>query len=474
MHGFLSSEQLKSLLEPLSEAEPAGEYLKNNRQLYRPLRNAYNIAQTSLNKLSLNPDPSELDDLTASNQENWQQLESMLLDILQQHSRDLECMVWLAMAQMFSDRPYERLAAVILLIYQSVEAFWPQIQPWLPDDKVRSNDIEAVVRERAELQTRPLKLLFGESEDSCQMAIPLRMLPLIDDIDFTRYQREEVNRDALRQQVRTFLVNQKPEVVDLINGIQDVLDNLDLLDESLKKHFSELGMTAPGSRFLRNQLEANLAAVRDLCDNIIVPWPVDVRKSEEQSPKQEIPEAINDSENTSEAELVEITDSPSVIAGQTVHTSEQIFDRDQAFQQLRLLANYFQQTEPQSPVSYLLEKAIRWGYTPLPELMRELLQDNDHILTHITDLTGMNMTDKTPIPGQPANGLSVIPDGSVTPPPMVRTESPPTVRTERPPIDVLQQVALPDETNIDPEPAQPAPSSAGPGGLSIGNLDDLI
>ena len=113
MSGFLSSEQLETFLTPLSEDSPAGEYLK---QLYRPLRNAYNIAQTSLQKLSLNPDPDELDDLVAANRENWEQLEKMLLDTLEHHSRDLECMAWLAMAELFSEHPYARLAGVINLL----------------------------------------------------------------------------------------------------------------------------------------------------------------------------------------------------------------------------------------------------------------------------------------------------------------------------------------------------------------------
>ena len=65
-----------------------------------------------------------------------------LLNTLEHSSRDLECMVWLAMAELFSEHPYVRLAGVILLIQSAVEAFWPQIQPWLPD-----NDIESAARE---------------------------------------------------------------------------------------------------------------------------------------------------------------------------------------------------------------------------------------------------------------------------------------------------------------------------------------
>ena len=470
MSGFLSSEQLESFLSPLSDDSPAGEYLKNNRQLYRPLRNAYNIAQTSLQKLSLNPDPDELDDLVAGNRENWEQLEKMLLNTLEHCSRDLESMAWLAMAELFSEHPYARLAGVINLIQSAVEAFWPQIQPWLPDDKVRSNDIEGAARERAELQMRPLKLLFGESEDSCQMAVPIRMLPLVGDIDYIRYQREESRRSELKQEVRSNFGNLQNQTVDRVNNIQDVLEALDALDSALKERFAGLGLTAPGSRFLRNQLEANLLALKDLTDGMIVPWPPDVRRNN--ATNQGKPEEKTNPGNRNKQLQKELDDNSvqpetDVVVAQESN-GELSFDRDQAFHQLRRLADYFQRTEPQSPVSYLLEKAIRWGYTPLPELMHELLQGNEQTLNRITDLTGMNMTDKTPIPGQPVNDLMTVQtleQASVSQP--IAESSSPRVETEQPaivPFDFPETIEPPDEQK----------TQTAPDGLSISNLDDLV
>ena len=466
MSGLLSSEQLEHFLTPLSEGSPAGEYLKNNRQLYRPLRNAYNIAQTSLQKLSFNPDPAELDDLVSDNRENWEQLEEMLLDTLKNHSRDLECMVWLAMAELFTAHPYSRLAGVINLIKVTVDAFWPAIQPWLPDDKVRSNDIEGAARERAELQMRPLKLLFGESEDSCQMAVPIRMLPLVGDIDYTRYQREEKQRAELKQEVRSNFSNLQVETVDCINNIQDVLDALDDLDSTLKERFASLGLTAPGSRFLRNQLKANLQALKNLTDGMIVPWPPDVRRNN--TANQNKPEEKVGRGSDRRADQDQTVDNPPLSQTDVDAASEpsgaaSSFDRDQAFHQLRMLADYFQRTEPQSPVSYLLEKAIRWGYTPLPELMNELLQGNEQTLNRITDLTGMNMTDKTPIPGLPPGNSGAEPVVSAQPVSAVETTP------EQSSLPIETQESLPKPFQLPQAIEKPVGNkrSDDPGGLSI-------
>lgn len=51
--------------------------------------------------------------------------------------------------------------------------------------------------------------------------------------------------------------------------------------------------------------------------------------------------------------------------------------RAEALRQIRVLAAYFRSIEPHSPISYLLEQAVRWGGMPLPVLWQELLKDVD-------------------------------------------------------------------------------------------------
>lgn len=60
-----------------------------------------------------------------------------------------------------------------------------------------------------------------------------------------------------------------------------------------------------------------------------------------------------------------------------VSTSVTFASREEAYQMLRLVANYLQRTEPHSPVPYLLERAWAWGHTPLPELLQELINGDE-------------------------------------------------------------------------------------------------
>lgn len=49
--------------------------------------------------------------------------------------------------------------------------------------------------------------------------------------------------------------------------------------------------------------------------------------------------------------------------------------REGAFQAIERIAQYFEKTEPHSPVPYALRQVVRWGRTPFPQLLSELLDD---------------------------------------------------------------------------------------------------
>jgi type VI secretion system protein ImpA len=81
---------------------------------------------------------------------------------------------------------------------------------------------------------------------------------------------------------------------------------------------------------------------------------------------------------------------PAGAAGAVVPASGNISGREDAFQALMKVAEYFRRTEPHSPVSYALEQAVRWGRMPLPELIRDLVTD-ESVRREFFRRTGMKM-----------------------------------------------------------------------------------
>lgn len=70
-----------------------------------------------------------------------------------------------------------------------------------------------------------------------------------------------------------------------------------------------------------------------------------------------------------------------------------ISDRDAALRSLREIANFFRRTEPHSPISYAIEQAVYWSQLSLPDLIGELIPDENARQKYRT-LTGIRAQDR--------------------------------------------------------------------------------
>lgn len=63
-------------------------------------------------------------------------------------------------------------------------------------------------------------------------------------------------------------------------------------------------------------------------------------------------------------------------------------DRVAALQQLAEVAAFFRRTEPHSPVSYLVQRAVQWGHMPLENWLRDVIKD-EAVLANLRDTLGL-------------------------------------------------------------------------------------
>lgn len=59
--------------------------------------------------------------------------------------------------------------------------------------------------------------------------------------------------------------------------------------------------------------------------------------------------------------------------------ARQTMSRDLAVSQMLTIAHFFRQTEPSSPVPFLMERAARWANMTLTEWLEEMLQDDSSL-----------------------------------------------------------------------------------------------
>ncbi|HMF56301.1 MAG TPA: type VI secretion system protein TssA, partial [Pyrinomonadaceae bacterium] len=63
--------------------------------------------------------------------------------------------------------------------------------------------------------------------------------------------------------------------------------------------------------------------------------------------------------------------------------------RADALRRLEEVAGYFQQTEPHSPVAYLVQRAIKWGQMPLEVWLMDVIKDSN-VLGQLRETLGLN------------------------------------------------------------------------------------
>ncbi len=63
-------------------------------------------------------------------------------------------------------------------------------------------------------------------------------------------------------------------------------------------------------------------------------------------------------------------------------------NREQAMKVLQEIADYFQVNEPHSPVSYMLQKTIKWSQMPLHEWLTQVIK-NENPLEAVQELLGV-------------------------------------------------------------------------------------
>ena len=67
-----------------------------------------------------------------------------------------------------------------------------------------------------------------------------------------------------------------------------------------------------------------------------------------------------------------------------------ISDRQTALLAIKEVAKFFETTEPHSPLPYMLHRVVRWGNLPLPDLLKELIND-EKTRFNVFDMTGIEL-----------------------------------------------------------------------------------
>jgi len=341
----------EALLAPISEENPAGEDLREDFSpeslfyLFKDLRS--NARAEERNHV---PD-SESSEIPGY--DHWRKLMKSVPKAIAKTSKDLDFAVWLTEA-LVRLHGFEGLHQGLQLMNGLIETFWDTLHPMPDEDGIETRLGSLSGFAPAISQSVNCIPLFKSAEGkdysnwSYQQAIDVEKLT-----DPSSKNHRISSGAAILSEVE-LAAKRKPEeeLRELLGIVADSQAQLQQLDKQLDTLCQARNEDNPVILAeLRNTLESINFTV-----NKFIPEPVlEVEQLEDTSDNRD--NIAND--------------------GLSFNANSLISNRQNAFDTLAQVAEFFRNTEPHSPISYAIEKIVNWGNMSLPELVNELILDGN-------------------------------------------------------------------------------------------------
>jgi type VI secretion system protein ImpA len=282
---------------------------------------------------------------------DWRPLSEQIPTLLCQQVKDLEYCAWLIEA-LCRTHGFVGLTTGFKTTRLLIEHFWPTVYP-LPDE------------DGMEVRIAPLIGLNGYEGDGALitpiLSIPLTELTAHGQFACWQYQRAaDISRKDEKRQ------KQKADA-----GIASLEQIKDAVAESSAGFYQQLVQ----------QIETAMAEFN------LLSHAMDAAMNGEPQPTSAISKAMQKCLDAvrylaadklaqqAELSVEQQHDDDSAIAADPVQ--KQVQSREQVLLSLKQAAEFFRKTEPHSPISYALEQVVHWSGLSLPELLQELIDDNN-------------------------------------------------------------------------------------------------
>jgi type VI secretion system protein ImpA len=364
---------IEALLAPISEDAPSGENVKYSG-IYDEIREARR-ADDNLSKGDWSWDLKVAD---------WNKVIAQATDSLETQTKDLQIAVWLAEG-LIKKHGFAGLRDGLILTRRLQEEFWETLYPEIDEDndlEARGNAIEFLDRQAAlAVKEVPLTnadpLNFIQWEESKEFDIPenIEVLEYAEQQKMValRAQAEEEQRVTGERWRKAKASSKRAFYEELSSVIEECWSEFQLLDRTTDDKF---GNQTPGLGKLKKSLDAIRDAIKRLLQE----------KRELEPDPSDFPSEIEDDES-----LLSLDGANG--AGGRTHQSAAVAvgairSRQDALKRLSEVADFFRQTEPHSPVSYLVQRAVKWGNMPLETWLQEVVKD-ESVLSQIRETLGV-------------------------------------------------------------------------------------
>ena len=307
---------------------------------------------------------------------DWDEVTSLAEEALKTRTKDLQIGAWLCEA-LVKQSGLDGLRDGLKVMRGFHENFWDSIYPEIDegDMDARANCLALMDRQCA-FAVREVALTEVRGEENSSF---LRWGKTKVPDDFNKIaQADKAEADRIKQEsekasevwARLYRGTPRRFYEQVNTALSGCWDEFQGLDKAMDQKF---GRQTPGLGALKKSLEDLRALVDRLVKEkrVLEPDPV--------SAGSEVPGAEG-----SEAGVAQAGG-----AGPGLGTpAGSLRGRQEALRRLSEIAEFFQKTEPHSPVSYLVERAVKWGNMPLEQWLQEVIKDSS-VLGQVQETLGV-------------------------------------------------------------------------------------
>lgn len=356
----------EALLQPISENNPSGESLRFSN-IYDEIKEARRADE----ELPQGEWQTELK--TA----DFRKVITLATSALESNTKDLQIAAWLSEA-LVKQHGFTGLRDGLKLMNGLQDKFWETLHPEIDEGDMegRANAV-AWMDGQAALAVKGAAITgegysYTDFEDSKRYDIP-EAIDTLDTADQEKYRELAAEAEAKNKVTgdkwrRAKAASRRAFYEELTVAIEECWTEYAEINRVIEEKYDR--NQAPGLNNLKRALDDIQTQVKRLLEE---------KRAEEPDEADESEEAVQ-------------TESGDNIGGGAVAvaaTGGAIRTRQDALKRLAELAEYFRKNEPQSPVSYLIQRAVKWGNMPFENWLQDVIKD-ETVLYQLRQTLGLN------------------------------------------------------------------------------------
>lgn len=362
---------IDALLQPIEGENPSGENLQYSG-LYDEMREARRSEDDTLTQGDWQRDTKAAD---------WNKVIELAVPALTTQTKDLQIAAWFSegLAKLHG---FAGVRDSLKLMKSYHEIFWDTLYPEIDegDLEARGNalawmdqQVSTAIKEVFITKASDQNLNFIQYEESKLFDVPENLDTLSGDqfqkMTALKQQAEDEKRITGDMWRKAYTTSRRAFYDETLTTLNECWEAYQELDKIMDEKF---GNQTPGLGELRKTLDLVKTTIERFAKEkaIIEPYPHELESKGEEG-----------SEGMATGE-------GGGVGGVGVATGA-VRSRQDALKRLSDVAEYFRRTEPHSPVSYLVNRAVKWGQMPLDTWLSEVIKDTG-TLGQLQDLLGVN------------------------------------------------------------------------------------